>query len=41
MINLLPIEQDERIQTVMPMPDDPEVWDSLNVVFATCRGNIP
>ena len=40
MINLLPIEQDERIQTVMPMPDDPEVWDSLNVVFATRRGNI-
>ena len=40
MINLLPIEQDERIQTVMPMPDDPEAWDSLNVVFATRRGNI-
>jgi DNA gyrase subunit A len=40
MINLLPLEQDERIQTVMPMPDDPALWDSLNVVFATKRGNI-
>lgn len=40
MINLLPIAQDENIQTIMPMPDDPEAWDSLNVMFATANGNI-
>jgi DNA gyrase subunit A len=40
MINLLPITPDETIQTIMPMPDNPEMWDSLNVVFATAKGNI-
>jgi len=40
MINLLPIEADETIQTIMPMPDNPELWESLNVVFATAEGNI-
>ncbi|MCE2517353.1 MAG: DNA gyrase subunit A [Alphaproteobacteria bacterium] len=40
MINLLPIAQDENIQTIMPMPDNPEAWDSLNVMFATANGNI-
>jgi DNA gyrase subunit A len=40
MINLLPIEPEETIQTIMPMPDDPESWENLNVVFATAKGNI-
>ena len=40
MINLLPIEPDETIQTIMPMPDNPEMWDSMNVMFATAKGNI-
>ena len=40
MINLLPIDADETIQTIMPMPDNPELWESLNVVFATAEGNI-
>ena len=39
MVNLLPIELDETIQTVMPMPEDEEQWDNLNVVFATAKGN--
>ena len=40
MVNLLPIEPDETIQTIMPMPDNPEMWDSMNVMFATAKGNI-
>ena len=40
MVNLLPISGEESIQAVMPMPDNPELWDSLNVVFATAKGNI-
>jgi DNA gyrase subunit A len=40
MVNLLPIAQDENIQTIMPMPDNPEAWNSLNIMFATAKGNI-
>ena len=40
MINMLPIETGETINTVMPMPDDPESWEDLHVMFATAAGNI-
>ena len=31
MVNLLPIDQDETIQTVMPMPSDVASWGNLNI----------
>ena len=40
MVNLLPIAQDETIQTVMPMPSDVASWDKLNILFATAKGTI-
>ena len=40
MINLLPIQNDENIQTIMPMPNETEHWDSLSVVFATSSGSV-
>ena len=40
MVNLLPITPDETIQTIMPMPDNEDAWDSMNVMFATAKGNI-
>ena len=40
MINLLPISTDENIQTIMPMPNETEKWDSLSVVFATSSGSV-
>ena len=40
MVNLLPIETGETINTVMPMPDDPDSWDNLHIMFATAAGNI-
>ncbi len=40
MVNLLPIETGETINTVMPMPDDADSWDDLHVMFATAAGNI-
>ncbi len=40
MINLLPISIDENIQTIMPMPNETEKWDSLSVVFATSSGSV-
>ena len=40
LINLLPLEQDERITTIMPMPEDESSWSKLHVMFATQSGNV-
>jgi DNA gyrase subunit A len=40
MINLLPLAQDERITTIMPMPEDPASWSTLQIVFATRSGDV-
>ncbi len=40
LINLLPLEQDETITTVMPLPDDPESWADLQLMFATRAGTV-
>ncbi|MEM7213880.1 MAG: DNA gyrase C-terminal beta-propeller domain-containing protein, partial [Pseudomonadota bacterium] len=40
LINLLPLETDERITTIMPLPEDEESWASLDVMFATESGNV-
>jgi DNA gyrase subunit A len=40
LINLLPLAQDERITTVMPMPEDEASWGSLQIMFATRSGNV-
>lgn len=40
MINLLPLAQDEKITTVLPLPEDEESWGALHVVFATAHGGI-
>ncbi len=40
LINLLPLEKDERITSIMPLPEDEETWGELDVVFATNRGTI-
>ena len=39
MINLLPINQDEKIHTIMPMPEDEDSWKNLQIIFATINGN--
>ncbi|MGO4666696.1 DNA gyrase subunit A [Bosea sp. 2RAB26] len=38
--NMLPLEKDERITTVMPLPEDEESWERLDVMFATRTGNV-
>jgi DNA gyrase subunit A len=40
MVNLLPLEQGERITSILPLPEDEGQWGSLNVVFATRHGNV-
>ena len=40
LVNLLPLEADERITTIMPLPEDESVWDTQDVMFATTRGTV-
>ena len=40
MINLLPLAQSERITTIMPMPEDPATWSTMNIMFATQSGDV-
>ena len=39
-INILPLEQDERITTILALPEDEAQWATLDVMFATTRGTV-
>ncbi|OCC01786.1 DNA gyrase subunit A [Labrys sp. WJW] len=39
-INLLPIEADERITSIMPLPEDENQWATLHIMFATSSGTV-
>lgn len=40
LVNLLPLEQGERIATIMPMPEDEAEWANMFMMFATSKGNV-
>jgi DNA gyrase subunit A len=40
LVNMLPLEQGERITTIMPLPEDEATWGALDVMFATTRGTV-
>lgn len=40
LINMLPLEPGERITTIMPLPEDEDSWDNLDVMFTTTRGTV-
>jgi DNA gyrase subunit A len=40
LVNLLPLEEEEVITTLMPLPEDEEGWGDLHVMFATASGNV-
>ncbi|RFB04148.1 DNA gyrase subunit A [Parvularcula marina] len=39
-INLLPLEQDERVTNILPLPTDEDQWAEMDIVFATASGNV-
>jgi DNA gyrase subunit A len=39
LINMLPIENGDRITAILPLPDESE-WANLDVMFATTRGTV-
>ncbi len=40
MVNLLPLEQDERITTILPLPEDRAEQDQMHLMFATRDGTV-
>jgi DNA gyrase subunit A len=40
LINILPLDHGETINTIMPLPEDESTWDKLDVMFATTRGTV-
>ncbi|MBJ6985947.1 DNA gyrase subunit A [Devosia sp. MC521] len=40
LINILPLEQGERITSIMPLPEDETTWSNLDIMFATTRGTV-
>ncbi len=40
MVNLLPLDEDERITTVMSLPENQDEWENLYVIFATSSGGV-
>jgi DNA gyrase subunit A len=39
-VNLLPLQEGERITTIMPLPEDEAEWAALDVMFATDHGTV-
>jgi DNA gyrase subunit A len=40
LINMLPLQEGERITTIMPLPADESSWGDYDVMFATASGNV-
>lgn len=40
LVNIFPMEKDETINVVMPLPENEDTWDKLNIMFATNRGTV-
>src|SRR5712672_1879793 len=40
LINILPIEQGERMTSILPLPEDESSWAQLDVMFATTGGKV-
>lgn len=38
--NLLPLQDGERITSILPLPEDEASWETLDVMFATTRGTV-
>ncbi|AGH98356.1 DNA gyrase subunit A [Micavibrio aeruginosavorus] len=40
LINMLPLEEGENISVIMRLPEDEEIWDTMDIIFATSKGNV-
>jgi DNA gyrase subunit A len=40
LMNIFPLETGETINVIMPLPEDEDAWENMNIVFATASGGI-
>jgi DNA gyrase subunit A len=40
LINLLPLDSGERITSILPLPENEDDWQKLDVMFSTIRGTV-
>jgi DNA gyrase subunit A len=40
LVNIFPLAENEKINNVMPLPEDESLWDQLHIMFATASGNV-
>lgn len=40
LVNIFPLEKNEKITNIMPLPRDQAEWDNMNLIFATANGNV-
>lgn len=40
LVNILPLQEGERITSIMPLPEDETSWQDLDIMFATTRGTV-
>lgn len=40
LVNLLPLEQGEKISTILALPEDESKWSELSIAFATSEGDV-
>jgi DNA gyrase subunit A len=40
LVNLLPLEQNEKISTILALPEDETTWKDLSIIFATSEGDV-
>ncbi len=40
LVNLLPLEQGENISVYMRLPENEDLWDKLDIMFATSHGSV-
>ncbi len=39
-VNLLPLEQGERVTSILPLPEDESTWAHMDIMFATKSGGV-
>lgn len=40
LVNILKLRENEQITNIMPLPENEDDWDNLNIMFSTKRGNV-
>jgi len=40
LVNLLPLEQGEHVSVYLRVPENEEIWDKLDIMFATSHGSV-